>query len=129
MFRPEDMDKFNTDVKAWAGDTRQKAINELDALGVQASGVSKSPIPLRKALRAVVAKKDGITNRISFRIPRHAVFLHKGVGRGTTIAQVGSTKRKAKPWLNPPIENNLDKLADIVADHQGNMIVNALIIK
>jgi hypothetical protein len=57
------------------------------------------------------------------------VFVHKGVGRGTKISQVGSTKRKAKPWLNPIIDRNLDRLADIVADHHGTLIVNALMIR
>ncbi|MEP7375533.1 MAG: hypothetical protein ABI675_19465 [Chitinophagaceae bacterium] len=129
MFRPEDLDKLNADVKAWAKDTKDKAINELDALGVQASSQSKSPIPLRRALRTVVTRKDGITNRISFKIPRYAIFLHKGVGRGTKISEAGSGKRVAKQFLNPPIENNLDKLADIVADNHGTLIVNALTIR
>lgn len=129
MFRPEDLDRFNTDVKGWANDTRDEAIKELDALGVQASSLSRSPIPLRRALRAAVFLKSGVTNKISFKIPRHAVFLHKGVGRGTTISQVGSTKRRAKAFLNPPIEKNIDKLSTIVADHHGTMIVNAIIIK
>lgn len=129
MFRPQDVDAYNQEVSNWTKDTRQQAINELDALGVVHRPESRSPIPLRKALRTVVRKNVGVASRISFKIPRHAVFLHKGVGRGTKASQVGNTSRKAKPFLNPPIEKNLDKLAAIVADHQGTMVVNALMIK
>ncbi|OLY92295.1 hypothetical protein SAMN05444008_11561 [Cnuella takakiae] len=129
MFRPQDIDKYNQDVAAWTKDTKNAALAELDKHGVVHSPKSKSPVPLRKALKTALRKNGGVTNRISFKIPRHAVFLHKGVGRGTTASQAGSTNRKAKPFLNPPIEQNIGKLAELVADHQGTMIVNALMIK
>lgn len=129
MFRPEDVDKYNQDVSTWTKETKDAALTELDKLGVVHSPKSKSPVPLRKALKTAMRKQAGVTNRISFKIPRHAVFLHKGVGRGTSISQAGTTNRKKKPFLNPPIEQNIGKLTEIVADHQGTMIVNALMIK
>lgn len=129
MFRPEDVESYNSDVANWTKETLDAARNELDALGVVHSKKSKSPIPLKKALKTSLRKNAGVVDRISFKIPRYAVFLHKGVGRGTTISQVGTTNRKAKPFLNPPIEHNINKLVDIAADHQGTLVVNAIMIK
>jgi hypothetical protein len=101
----------------------------MDALGIVHRSYSTSPVPAKKALRTGLRKKYGIVNRIGFRIPRHMVFVHKGVGRGTKISQAGSTNRKVKPFLNPVIDRNLDQLATIVADHGGTLIVNALMIR
>ncbi|MGN6293765.1 MAG: hypothetical protein ACTHMV_13560 [Chitinophagaceae bacterium] len=129
MFSSEDMDKFNTAVADWAKSTKRDVIAEMDALGIQASSQSKSPIPLRKALRSSVRKQGGIASRITFKFPRYAVFRHKGVGRGTKISEVGTTARRPAPFLNPVIDKNLDELVDLVADHQGTLIVNALMIR
>jgi hypothetical protein len=129
MFRPEDVDAYNKDVSGWTKDTKAAVVSEMNALGIVHSENSKSPVSAQKALRTAIRKDAGVTNRVSFKIPRHMVFVHKGVGRGTRISQVGSTKRKPKPFLNPVIEKNIGKLGDIVADHQGTMIVNALMIK
>ena len=127
MFRPEDIDAYNKDISEWTKETHADALEELDKLGVVHSPKSKSPVPLRQAFKTSIRKNAGVANRISFKVPRHAIFLHKGVGRGAKAGQ--TSNRKAKPFLNPPIEKNLGKLADTVADHQGNMIVNALMIK
>lgn len=129
MFRPEDIDAYNNAVGDWTSDTKGQVISEMDALGIVHSEKSKSKVPAKKALRTALRKNAGVTNRISFKIPRHMVFVHKGVGRGTRISQVGTTKRKPKPFLNPVIEKNIGKLAEVVADHQGTMVVNALMIK
>jgi hypothetical protein len=127
MFRPQDIDAYNKDISEWTKETYGEALDELDRLGVVHSEKSKSPIPLRKAFKTSIRKNAGVANRISFKIPRHAVFVHKGVGRGAKAGQ--ASNRKAKPFLNPPIEKNMGKLSDTVADHQGTMIVNALMIK
>jgi hypothetical protein len=129
MFRPEDIDAFNSEVGKWAKDSRVDIVNEIKSLGILHHEYSKSPVPAERALRMSLRNKVGVVNRIGFKMPRHMVFVHKGVGRGTKISQVGSTKRVPKPWFNPVIERNLPKLVDIVADHQGTMILNAVMIK
>jgi hypothetical protein len=129
MFRAEDIDSFNGDVGRWAKGTKEAAVAEMNALGIVHLENSKSPVPAQQALKTSQRKNAGITNRVSFKMPRHMVFVHKGVGRGTKISQVGSTGRKAKPWFNPVIEKALPNLADIVADHSGTMVLNAVIIK
>jgi hypothetical protein len=128
-FLPEDIDAFNTDVSKWTKDAKAEVISEIDALGIVHRENSTSPVPAKQAIKTSQGKKAGVVNKISFRMPRHMVFVHKGVGRGTKITQVGTTNRTAKPWFNPVIEKNLDNLVDIVADHQGTMVLNAIMIK
>lgn len=128
-FLPEDMDAFNSDVSKWTKDAKADVIAEMNSLGIVHRENSKSPVPAQQALKASQYKNAGVVNKISFRMPRHLVFVHKGVGRGTKISQVGSTNRVAKPWFNPVIEKKIDELVDIVADHQGAMVLNAIMIK
>lgn len=129
MFRPDDIDAFNDDVKSWTDEVKLEAVDRLYELGV----VHRKGSPSKKALTSSVStrqrQRNGITYRTSFVIPRHSVFLHKGVGKETPIELAGKTNRKAKKWLNPPIEDNFPKLENIVADHQGQMVLNAIIIK
>ena len=106
MFEPTDIEQYNSDVKDWTAD-------------------SKSPQPLQKALRDKTNIKFGLVSSISYSFPRHAVFLVKGVSRG----HGKNNPRQIKDWFNKPIDQQVDKLSDIAADHQGNMVVNALRIK
>lgn len=129
MFQPNDIEAFNKDVRDWTKQTRQDAVSAMSALGIMHSEKSRSPIPLRETLKTNITKQAGLPSRIRFRMPRHAVFVHKGVGRGTPIDRVGQTGRKPKPFLNPAIEKNIGRLVDIVADNQGTMIVNAITVK
>jgi hypothetical protein len=129
MFRPDDIENFNAAVKVWANDVRLEAIDDLDTLGVIHRANSKSPIPLKQAVKTAQSKRNGITYRVAFKIPRHSVFVHKGVGRDTPISMVGQTRRKAKPWLNPAIKRNMHQLEEIVQGHTGQMVLNAIIIR
>jgi hypothetical protein len=58
-------------------------------------------------------------------MPRSAIFLHKGVGKGHPI----SNPRTAKEWFSPVVDKNIEGLADIVANGGGNLIINNLNIK
>jgi hypothetical protein len=129
MFRPEDIDEFNKEVGQWGKGSKTDLVQEMNSLGIVHRENSNSPVSAQKALKMAVRNKAGVASKISFKMPRHMVFVHKGVGRGTKITDVGSTNRKAKPWFNPVIEKNLPELVDIVADNQGTMVLNAVMIK
>lgn len=128
-FLPQDIGAFNSDVGKWAKDSRADLVSEIKALGITHYDYSRSPVPAERALRMSIRNKVGVVNKIGFKMPRHMVFVHKGVGRGTKITQVGTTNRKPKPWFNPVIEKNLPDLVNIVADHNGTMVLNAVMIK
>ena len=125
MFDQHDIDALNEGIEKWEQKNHIDILAEMDSLGIQHSKNSPNKTALRQALKSKLRQRFGLTNRISFGMPRSAVFLHKGVSRGHGI----SNPRKAKEWFNPVVDKNLDELADIVADGQGNLVINNLNIR
>lgn len=124
-FEYRDIIAFNESVKEWDTNDKQDILSEMDNLNIKHSKNSPNKIPLRKALKSALSKKHEMVNKISYKMPRSAVFLHKGVSRGHGI----NNPRQAKEWFNPVVEKNLPDLADRVADKCGDLVVNALQIK
>jgi hypothetical protein len=129
MFNPEDIDSFNADVNKWTKETKEKIVSEMNSLGIVHREYSQSPVPASKALKTSERKNAGVVSKISFRMPRHMVFVAKGVGRGVPISKAGQGNRKPKDWFNGPVEARIGELTDIVAAHQMVMILNAILIK
>lgn len=125
MFEQKDIDQLNSNIESWEDKNHKALIGEMDALGIKHSKNSPNKIPLRKALKSKLRKKYDLYNKITYSMPRSAIFLHKGVSRGH-----GKTNpRQAKEWYAPVIDRNIDDLANIVADGQGTLVINALQIK
>lgn len=120
-----DTDSFNDKVTHWATESHTQLKDRLTALGVKRYSYSQNPRPLKQALRKKLRKKYDLINRISYKMPRSAVFLAKGVSKGHPI----SNPRKAKDWFNTVIDSRINELVEIVADETGNMIINAINIK
>ncbi len=124
-----DYNPANQKIDQWATSVLGELKQEIDIQGIRHEKRSSSPKAAKASLTKTTKKTSGMIERISYRIPRHMIFVHKGVGRGTPIEKAGTTKRKAKPWFNPVIERNIDQLADIVAEELGSALVNNLLIK
>lgn len=122
-------DQTNKRITNWATKTKAQLIAEMQGLGIKHRKGSPSPKPAIQSIRQAIRKSGGLINRVGYKIPRHLVFVHKGVGRDTPIEKAGTTNRKAKPWFNPVIDKNMDELADIVAEEMGAAIVNNILIK
>jgi hypothetical protein len=120
-----DIDAMNDDIKSWTQETKSSIIGKMNSLGIKHYRYSQNPIPLQQALKTSLRKRNNLTDRISFKMPRSAIFLHKGVSRGHSK----NNPRQAKEFFNDPVEKQMPKLGDIVANHQGNLIVNNLNIK
>lgn len=116
--------KLTTEVKAWAKDNENALKSEAQKLGIIHRSNSPSTSSSTAAIKAAVTNRLGIPTKVSFKFARHLVFVHKGVGKGTPIGKAGTGARRAKEWFEPPIEKNIEKLADIVADELGESIVN-----
>jgi hypothetical protein len=121
-----DGQKLTTEVKSWAKQNESELKSEASRLGIIHRSDSTSNGSSVAAIKAQVTNRMGIPTKVSFKFARHLVFVHKGVGKGTPIAKAGSTSRRAKEWFEPPIDRNIDKLGDIVADNLGESIVNNL---
>jgi hypothetical protein len=128
-FLPEDMDSFNADAARWAKGTKDAIVDQMNSLGIVHRDNSQSTVPAQQALKQSQRKNAGVVNKISFKFPRHMVFVAKGVGRGVPVSKAGQSNRKAKDWFNDPVEKRMDELTDIVADHHGAMVLNAILIK
>ena len=125
MFDQQDIDELNAGIAGWDRKNVDEIRAEMDALGIKHYDYSKNKTPLRQAFKSRLRQKFGLTDRISYTMPRSAVFVHKGVSRG----HGKNNPRKAKEFFNPVVDRNLDELANIVADGQGNLVINSINIR
>ena len=117
--------KMNADIRQWGRGTIGDLKQQFALLKIEHVTRSPSPVAAIEALKNYFAERQGLINKVSFKFPRHMVFVHKGVGKGRPAAQPGT----AKEWFNPVIDADIEKLADIVANNQGDMIVSNLLIR
>lgn len=125
MFQSSDIDDMNSRVEGWNDETVSQVKGSIQSLGLKRYSYSQNPRPLIDAFRSKLRKDFDVVSQISYSMPRSAVFLHKGVSRG----HGKNNPREAKEWFNPVVEGRMGELGDIVADVQGNMVVNALTIR
>lgn len=126
-----DTGKYRNEVDAWRKESLHELIASFDKLNIVHRPASPSPYPARDILKAITAYRLGMPSKISFKFPRHMVFVHKGVGKGVPagIAGTSATKRQPKEWFNPVIEARIDKLATIAAENVADYIVADIGIK
>ena len=120
-----DIDQLNDDIAGWDKKNTRDLKSKLDQLGVKHYKRSPSRVALQKVLKSKLRKRSGLTDRISYKMPRHAIFLAKGVSKGHPI----TNPREVKDWYDPVVDDNLPELADIVANGSGNIIINNLNIR
>lgn len=142
----ENLDKQNTQVKAWAGQTLQQVKNKYIS-NVQSPGRSGEGL---NSLKIGTGKSFGQINRISLGFNRYLVWLMKGAGKGqggskgsswlnkngvrvktnpASMGKMNTAKRKEKDLFNSVLEQQLPKLADIVADFKADQVVKTIQIK
>jgi len=142
---------FNKDVAGWGKRVRNQTISNARRLK---HPVSKKNTHDHESLGGSIGQKtyksDGEIDCIGFSFARHGVFWQKGVGRGyvmqngivtrgqqkriginrhdkrtTFIATAGPIRRKPVDWFNGLISREVETLADIVADHYTDRVINA----
>lgn len=121
-------DKVNNTIREKSTNLKARLQASIASQGIKHRFSENNLDPLTK-ISIQLSKQFGVYNRIRVRFKKSGVFVHKGVGRGTTAAQAGSTNRKAKPWFNPVVEAFVDDLAEAVADEMVDITVNSLTIK
>lgn len=105
---------------------------------------------LGQSIGQKVFKRDGEIDCVGFSFARHGVFWQKGVGRGhvmqngivvrgykkkigrnlhdkrtSFVSVAGPIKRKPVDWFNGLIDQEIENLADIVAEHYADRVINA----
>jgi hypothetical protein len=95
---------------------------------------------LAASIMSKVGKEFGLANYVGFSFERHAVFVHKGVGRGYQSNGKGLVIRTAKyparvrervavEWFNPVLDRNVPILANELANINADAAVNATRMK
>lgn len=125
---PEDVSHI---VNKFKDDSLEKIDQAFVTLKIEHATRSRSPQPSREALKAFLRWRQGAINKVSFKFPRHMVFVHKGVGRGVPASEAGSsrTTRVPKPWFNDPLTETTEELADGLAAHFADASVDRIFIK
>lgn len=117
---------FNKSVRDWASGAHKALEGEMDSLGIEHRDNSPSPVASRDALKHFTSSKFGLVSAVSFKFPRHMVFVQKGVGKGRAK---GSGKERPKDWFNGPMAKLVEDLADKVADETADLVVGKLMIR
>jgi hypothetical protein len=147
---PEEIsqEEYNRRVTAWGSALGNKIRASIRALTTKGKG------DLVKSLRLKATKWYGEVDLLSYHFVRHGVFVHKGVGRGYMM-RGGSVVRGYKPgrdlkifknknafprskilksntfnrqpleWFNPVVQENIEGLADLIAELDADKVVNA----
>ena len=102
------------------------------------------------SLKSSTHKSYGEIDRGSFKFNRYLVFIHKGAGAGMggskgsqwysphgelkstnplSLGKMNTGSRRAEEWLNPVLDDEVPKLADIVADFKADAAIKQIQIK
>jgi len=142
----ENLEKQNSDIKDWSGQTLKQIKNRYISQ-VQSSGRSGDGLD---SLKVGTGKSFGQINRISIAFNRYLVWLMKGAGAGqggskgsswlnkngvrkktktSSLGKMNTENRKEKDIFNATLEQQVPKLADIVANFKADQIVKSIQIK
>jgi hypothetical protein len=125
MSLANDIEALDDEIVNWDKKNISDLRDKLDALNVKHLKRSPNKTALKRALKSKLRKRSGLTDRISYSMPRSAIFLAKGVSKGHPI----SNPRTAKDWYNSVVDENIEDLGDIVAEGGGNLIINNINIR
>lgn len=125
----QEQQELNSAIRNWGAKSVSDLKAEFTRLQIVHRERSTSPIASQEALNTKYRMMGGSIRRIGFAFPRHMVFVHKGVGRETPIAKVGSTNRHAKEWFVPVMDKNIEDLANTIAEKDADMVINNFTIR
>jgi len=86
---------------------------------------------LKKSINYKIrTNKEGVVSRVAFDFPLHGIFRAYGVGAGQPGSGTGKKrapkiriKRSISDWVNQPIEQEYEKLADMAANYYGDKVL------
>lgn len=122
------------EVRGWTQSTEQKIKGDIP-VSKDFTNVSEKIINIFDS--KVYNNSEGLPYRISFKMPRHGVFVSKGVGSGykaygdTTlkVAKISKKQRVAVDWFNSNIRKRIDELKQIYTQEMLEIIEDKIYIK
>lgn len=122
---------LNQKVQQWSAETAALITSRISGLGIIDTG------KLLGSIKGRIRYESGVSERVSYPFPRYGIFIAKGVGKGwpiesvkgngAIIAAAGRKARAAKDWFNPVLDQQVPKLADLVAEHGADVVVKGIL--
>jgi hypothetical protein len=136
------LEKYNEDVKRQAFNTRRRIKSMAMRMTVRGKTQLLKEVKSARARNAMMRriKEDvvlsrgiftnfgkvyGEIDRIGYKFPLHGIYLHHGVSRG----HPAGNPRKRKDWFNRILDDDIPKLADVVAKHYADAALNSTRMK
>lgn len=141
------LEEYNKRVTEWGSKLGNKIRASIRSL------TSKGKGDLVKSLRLKAKKWYGEVDLLTYQFDRHGVFVHKGVGRGyhmeggrvvrgdkpgkvltaltvnqklhQVVLKSARVNRKPAEWFNPVVAENIEGLANLIAEMDADRMVNA----
>jgi hypothetical protein len=108
-FRLERMDEEITD---WANITREELLKKVNELTLTQRGkLAEESIRRKKNTRRTLKRTNGEIDRVSFKFPKHGIYIQHGVGRGRKVGSAAA-KENAIPWITDVLPSAIELLAD-----------------
>lgn len=141
-----DIEAQNAAVRKWFSDTLQDIKNRYISL-VQSPGRSGDGLD---SLKSRTYQSAGEIDHGGFKFDRYLIFIHKGAGRGfggsrgstwydphglqrstnpASLGKMNTGSRHAEEWMNPVLDEDVPKLADIIAGFKADLAVKQIQIK
>jgi hypothetical protein len=141
---------YNDQIKNWTLEFVRELKAEISSLNIEHSPNSPSSRSMVSTIKGKTRQQADVVNRISIAMPRHAIYVHKGAGKGrggskgstwinakgeqkstnpNSLGKMNTGNRNAKPWFDPIVDRKLPELEKIIGTNYGNMVINALKIK
>lgn len=119
------LDLIDQEVRDWSQATRKKLAFRLASLNLQERARLDGEVSLLRSLRAGLNRRGGEINSVFFRFARHGIFLEHGVGRGRPKGSAAAESLK-KPWLSVVLPDEIEILADMLANEYADLAAENL---
>lgn len=135
MLEPKYIPQFNQEVSNWAKLTKEKLGFRLASLDLESqievlTKARDGRQPLSLSVKSRLKQEFGLTEVVIFSFWAHGWFYDRGVGKGTTIEQAGSSSaRIPKPWIDFVLEDEVEKLADRIMETFGDDVLEKIKIR
>ncbi len=125
MLSTQDYLPMNRDIRRWLRKVVKEIVSDMHAKGVRHRSYSRSEQAAFLLVSSALKLKFGAPERAAIKFPRHLVFVKYGVGRGR---KKGSGREIPKDIIDNILDKHLEELADIVANHYADLVVNNIFI-
>lgn len=132
-------ERYRQEVRSWAAEAARKMRGASPRRTGQLLALLKHRLRMR----------TGVPEAVFFQFPRYAVWVEKGAGKGhggrkgsrwysngtlrrtdkASLGRMNSGARRARPFINPVLDTDVELLADIMVHHMGSQAINAMRIR